>query len=152
MRMEMAVVMVALAVGASALAAENRFVGSTACADCHESQYASYKANAKKAHSSRSVRIMASDLTEAELKECFGCHTTGYGKPGGFVSFEKTPELADAGCEVCHGPGGAHVDAGGDPSLIKGRGKIRVEDCSGCHNEERVKAFGFKSTLYSGGH
>lgn len=135
-----------------ALAQEKRYVGSKVCADCHEAQYASYQANSKKAHSSRSVQIMASDLTEQELRGCFACHTTGYGQPGGFVSFEKTPELADAGCEACHGPGGAHVDSGGDTSLIKGRGKIRVEDCTLCHNEEKVRAFGFKPTLYSGGH
>ncbi|HCF05024.1 MAG TPA: cytochrome C [Desulfomicrobiaceae bacterium] len=135
-----------------ALAQENRYVGSQACADCHEAQYASYKANSKKAHSSRTVQQMASDLTEEELKSCFACHATGYGSPGGFVSFEKTPDLADAGCEVCHGPGGAHVDSGGDTSLIKGRGAIRVEDCMGCHTPERVRAFGFKPTLYSGGH
>ncbi|MBZ4648725.1 MAG: cytochrome, partial [Desulfomicrobiaceae bacterium] len=54
-----------------ALAQENRYVGSQACADCHEAQYASYKANSKKAHSSRTVQQMASDLTEEELKSCF---------------------------------------------------------------------------------
>jgi mono/diheme cytochrome c family protein len=27
-----------------------------------------------------------------------------------------------------------------------------LQVCSGCHNPERVAAFGFKPTLYSGGH
>ena len=130
--------------------AENSYVGTAACKDCHEEQHANFSKFAKKAHSDRSVKVMASDLTEAELAECYGCHATGYGKPGGFVSYEKTPHLADAGCEVCHGPGKEHVDSGGDASLIKG--KLSMADCEGCHNADRVKSFNFKPLLYGGAH
>ena len=131
-------------------AAENLYVGTAACKDCHEEQYENFTKFAKKAHSQKSVQIMASDLTDAELAACYGCHTTGYGKPGGFVSYEKTPHLADAGCEVCHGPGGDHVESGGDAEAIKG--KLTMEDCVTCHNESRVKAFNFKPLLYGGAH
>ena len=128
--------------------AENTYVGSAACKDCHEEQYENFTKFAKKSHSDRSVKVMASDLTEAELAECYGCHATGYGKPGGFVSYEKTPHLADAGCEVCHGPGSGHVESGGDTTLIKG--KLTRTDCETCHNEDRVKSFNFKPLLYGG--
>ena len=130
--------------------AENSYVGTAACKDCHEEEYGNFTKFAKKAHSDKSIKIMASDLTEAELAECYACHTTGYGKPGGFVSYEKTPHVADAGCEVCHGPGHDHVESGGDAGLIKG--KLSMEDCEGCHNESRVKAFNFKPLLYGGAH
>lgn len=130
--------------------AENSYVGTAACKDCHEVEYDNFTKFAKKAHSDKSIKIMASDLTEAELAECYACHTTGYGKPGGFVSYEKTPHVADAGCEVCHGPGRDHVESGGDASLIKG--KLSMEDCTDCHNESRVKAFNFKPLLYGGAH
>ena len=130
--------------------AENSYVGSAACKDCHEEQYENFTKYAKKSHSDRSVKIMASDLTEAELATCYGCHATGFGKPGGFVSYEKTPHLADAGCEVCHGPGYDHAESGGDAELIKG--KLTMEDCVGCHNEDRVKSFNFKPLLYGGAH
>lgn len=130
--------------------AENSYVGSAACADCHQEQYERYSKFSKKAHSSKSIKIMASDLTDQELAECYSCHATGYGKPGGFVSAEKTPQLADAGCEVCHGPGGAHAESGGDKSLIKS--KLTMDDCTTCHNEDRVKTFKFKPLLYSGAH
>ena len=130
--------------------AENSYVGTAACKDCHEEQYDNFTKYAKKAHSDRSVKVMASDLSEAELQSCYGCHSTGYGQPGGFVSYEKTPHLADAGCEVCHGPGNEHVESGGDTELIKG--KLTMDDCVGCHNAERVQAFNFKPLLYGGAH
>jgi len=126
------------------------YVGAKVCAECHEEQFENFEKFAKKAHSDRSIKIMASDLTPEELKECYHCHTTGYGQPGGFVSFEETPDLANAGCEVCHGPGSAHADAGGDPELIKG--KLALEDCETCHNADRVGAFNFKPLLYGGAH
>jgi len=93
---------------------------------------------------------MANGLTDDEVKTCYACHTTGYGKPGGFVSFEKTPEMANAGCEVCHGPGSEHADSGGDAKLIVL--KMKISDCEVCHNAERVKAFNFKPMLFGGAH
>lgn len=126
------------------------FVGAEACGECHFEQFENFEKYAKKAHSDRSIKIMASDLTQEELKECYGCHTTGYGQPGGFVSFEETPELATAGCEVCHGPGSQHVEEGGDPEYIKG--DLDLSDCETCHNEARVGAFNFKPLLYGGAH
>lgn len=126
------------------------YVGSRACAECHPDEYENFSNYAKKANSAHSVQIMASDLTPEELKECYDCHTTGYGKPGGFVSFEETPELGHAGCEVCHGPGGEHMDMGGDPSLIKR--DLSLADCEHCHNEDRVKSFNFKPLLHGGAH
>lgn len=136
--------------GATSMAETGRYVGSEACVDCHEEQYENFKKYSKKAHSGDSVKIMAGDLTPSELKECYSCHVTGYGQPGGFVSFEETPEMADAGCEACHGPGYDHIESYGDPMLI--RGQLTVTDCETCHNKERVAAFDYKPLLYGGAH
>jgi hypothetical protein len=126
------------------------YVGSEVCGACHEQEYENFSQYAKKAHSDRSVKVMAAKLTPKELESCFSCHTTGYGEPGGFISFEETPELAHAGCEVCHGPGSGHVDYGGDPTLIKR--KLELSDCESCHSSERVNSFNFKPLLYGGAH
>ena len=132
------------------LANDALFVGSKACSECHPDQYKSYNSSAKKAHSYKSIKILADKLTPQELVECYGCHTTGYGKPGGFVSIEKTPDLANSGCEVCHGPGSSHVDSGGDTKLIVRNPTL--DSCKVCHNEERVRSFGFKPLKYAGAH
>jgi hypothetical protein len=126
------------------------YVGSEECSYCHQQEYENFSKYAKKAKSFQSIQIMASDLAPEEIKECYFCHTTGYGQPGGFVSFEQTPGLSDAGCEVCHGPGSEHVDMGGDPTLIKG--DLDLADCTTCHNEERVRSFDFKPLLHGGAH
>ncbi len=128
---------------------ELRYVGSQACRECHEEQYASYQKNAKKAHSWNSVALMAPKLKPQELKRCYHCHTTGYGKPGGFVSVQETPQQKNVGCEACHGPGSRHVDSE-DPEDI--RGKLKIADCLGCHNRERVGAFHFRPLIFGGGH
>lgn len=130
--------------------AENAYVGVNACKDCHEEQFDKFTKYSKKARSAHSVQIMASDLSQDELAQCYACHSTGYGKPGGFVSYEKTPHLGDAGCEVCHGPGKDHVDSGGDVSLIKGR--VTMQDCESCHNADRVRSFNYKPLIFSGAH
>lgn len=145
----LAATVVFLLTGTAAQSAQ-RYLGSKACAECHAEQYANFSKYAKKAHSSNSVKIMAPKLTAEEIKGCYSCHATGYGQPGGFVSPEKTPHLADAGCEVCHGPGGEHADSGGDASQIKR--KMTMKDCETCHNAERVKNFNFKPLLYGGAH
>jgi len=141
---------IALGMAGTSIAKTEQYVGSEACAECHEKEFANYKKYSKKAHSGKSVKIMAGDLTRQELEECFECHVTGFGKAGGFVSFEETPKMAEAGCESCHGPGYDHVQAGGDPELIKG--KLEIKDCEGCHNPERVEAFDFKPLIFGGAH
>lgn len=138
-----------LAVATAGRAHAEEYVGSGACGECHAEQYESFISHSGKAKSRESVEIMAPDLTDEELRECYGCHTTGYGR-GGFVSYETTPHLADVGCEACHGAGGRHADSGGDPDLIVLRPEIT--DCEVCHNSERVANFNYKPLLYSGAH
>lgn len=124
------------------------YVGSKACADCHEEEYQKFQKHSKKAKSWESIEIMSSDLKDEEERQCYECHTTGYGK-GGFVSIEETPHLSDVGCETCHGPGAEHADMG-DPEYITRTPEVK--DCETCHNSSRVEDFNFKPLIYSGAH
>jgi len=91
------------------------YVGVKKCKMCHIKQYKSWK-KTKMAKSFENLK----PGVKAELKKkagldpnkdythdpnCLKCHTTGYGKPGGFKSIEETPKLAGVQCEACHGPG-----------------------------------------------
>jgi hypothetical protein len=125
------------------------YVGSEACKPCHESEYNTFVTYAKKSTSYRSIERLQKGLTEEELKGCYFCHTTGYGKPGGFISLEKTPHLKNAGCEVCHGPGELHIKTR-SPQHIKRKQKI--EECEVCHTSERVRAFRYRPLIHGGGH
>jgi nitrate/TMAO reductase-like tetraheme cytochrome c subunit len=130
-------------------AGDKVYVGSQACVDCHDVEYENFKAYAKKAHSYESIEAMKKGLTETEFRECFQCHTTGYKKPGGFRSEHETPQLKNAGCEVCHGPGSLHCETE-DPYDIKGR--LTARDCEACHNSDRVENFDYKPLIYGGAH
>ncbi len=127
----------------------SRYVGSNACKPCHEKEYSSFTKYAKKSTSYRSIERLKKGLSTQDLNKCYGCHTTGYGKPGGFVSLKQTPELKNAGCEVCHGPGGRHVITG-DPDRIKK--KPTRKDCESCHTPERIRAFRYTPLIHGGGH
>jgi hypothetical protein len=145
----MAIGLMASPIHARAEERKAAYVGSETCQGCHEAQYDSFMANSKKAKSYGSIQKMQKKLTPAEFRDCFKCHTTGYGQPGGFTSAEETPELKNPGCEACHGPGSLHVESG-DPADLAVKASLQV--CSKCHNSDRVAAFGFKPILYAGAH
>ncbi|MGE3277286.1 MAG: DmsE family decaheme c-type cytochrome [Vicinamibacterales bacterium] len=53
---------------------------------------------------------------------CLSCHegqTRGYDGSVHARAWNAATPMANHGCESCHGPGQAHVDAGGDPSRIR---------------------------------
>ncbi len=126
-----------------------KYVGTEACKECHAVEYASFNKFNRKARSFQSITRLKKGLDESERNKCFECHTTGYGKEGGFRSELETPALKDAGCEVCHGPGSIHAETG-DPKEIKG--KLTPKDCESCHNSERINAFKYKPLVYGGAH
>jgi len=73
---------------------------------------------------------------------CVGCHDSE-GKSvsrteHGRASNPRTP-MSGAGCESCHGPGKAHVDADGDPTKIRVFPKLAPREvtqvCMSCHNK-----------------
>ncbi len=127
----------------------NVYVGSLSCRSCHETEYESFLIHARKSRSFVSIQKMKKGLTDDEIEECYGCHTTAYGKPGGFIDLEQTPELKNVGCEVCHGPGKLHIDTQ-DPARIIS--KVTIDVCQKCHTAERVGAFRYKPTIYAGSH
>lgn len=125
------------------------YVGSSVCKHCHEKEFSSFMKYAKKARSFNSIERVRKGLTEEEIKKCYYCHTTGYGRKGGFESPERTPHLKNAGCEVCHGPGELHIQTKKRRDIKR---KMTMEDCEGCHTAERIRAFRYKPLIHGGAH
>ncbi len=134
---------------AKAGSAAQRYVGSGVCKTCHPRQYESFTKYSRKARSFDAIDKMRGGLTTEEISGCYRCHTTGYGKPGGFVSPETTPEMKNAGCEVCHGPGGLHAATGNRKHI---KSNLVQEDCEDCHTPERVAAFQYKPLVHGYAH
>lgn len=91
------------------------YVGAERCRGCHIKQYNSWKQTTMaKSFENLKPGVNADAKKKAGLdpqkdyttdKNCLKCHTTGYGKQGGFKSLAETPDLINVQCEVCHGPG-----------------------------------------------
>ena len=98
---------------------EYGFTGTKACKKCHIKQFKSWaETNMAKAFELLKPGVRAEAKKKAGLEaekdysqdpECLPCHTTGYGRKGGFVSLEKSPQLVGVSCEMCHGAGSEYV-------------------------------------------
>lgn len=100
-------------------AIEFAYVGVKVCKGCHYVQYLSWQETSMaNAFELLKPGVRAEEKLKAGLdpnkdythdRKCIGCHTTGYGKAGGFVGLEFTPDLVGVQCEMCHGPGSEYV-------------------------------------------
>ena len=114
------------------------YAGSSSClSKCHPKKV-EYSKSGQNRHKDSYIHVINSPAykklrKEGKEKRCWECHVTGYGRPGGFKDEKTTPELAELGCEACHGPGSKHIIV--DVKDVKKKKKtiIRNPDCSGCH-------------------
>lgn len=128
---------------------EPRYVGSAACASCHEGIYQQWHATPH----ARALRTLRND-DYAWDPECLVCHVQGPQRDGdgrftwaasGFVDDDTTPHLGGVGCENCHGPGSTHVAAPYDATLWSRSRLLRArpqrQDCMACHDLENSVGF-----------
>ncbi len=122
------------------------YVGSQACESCHSGEYATWKAGPH-AHAGDTLAKKG----KTDQADCLKCHTTGYGRTGGFPAGGKLAEhagLGGVGCESCHGPGGDHVQSG-DPKKIVSLGDkcdscVILQICGSCHDDVNDPGFEFE--------
>lgn len=135
---------------AAAVIPENKYVGTEKCAECHQKIVENFRKNSGKAQTKdNAVGLMKRKLTNQEFEACLKCHTTGYGEPSGFVSYEATPHLADVGCESCHGMGYAHIAKYNKKAITR---KPSMETCAKCHDPATITPIKYKNSMYAGGH
>lgn len=116
----------------AAPAAGSPLAGSESCRSCHVPEYLAWE---RFGHS-RALDTLAASAADFD-PDCLACHATGFARPGGFRSPLETPELAQVGCESCHGAAAAHVRSGGTEPL----GPVPVGTCTACHDEANSPGF-----------
>lgn len=119
-----------------------RYQGTRACGSCHPVELRSWALT----HHSVAYQTVYSRERHTD-PECVGCHVTGWERPTGYSSLERSAGLVDVGCESCHGPGGVHGarNAGpGDPWLPP---LDYAAVCAGCHDAKHSVAFDYARAL-----
>jgi len=151
----------------------NHYIGAAKCKNCHNTaengnQYEHWS----KSKHAEAFKTLASDAAKKlaaakgiadpqKDEKCTKCHVTGYGlAEDQFKKFDRT----GVQCEVCHGPGEAHMAArmaaaaaeeNADPKVRKTvpEGEIQLKSdvkmCQTCHNAESpsFKSFCFHERL-----
>ncbi len=165
---------------------KTEYIGSKKCKMCHSKVHKSW-AETKKAKAFELLKPgeakeakekagldAAKDYTKDE--SCLKCHTTGYGKPGGYAipkaddekAVKKAKKLEGGGCETCHGAGSAYTKL--HKEIKKSKRKYKVEEmyaagmtkiekklCETCHNDksptyDKSKPFDFDKAKGAGSH
>lgn len=124
------------------------YVGSDACQSCHAKEYETWAGGA---HGHAVDTLVKAG--KAEDTDCLACHTTAYGKPGGFPAgapVAEHPDLARVGCESCHGPGGDHIgeNAKRVGTILSLGDKcdscVILKVCGSCHDDANDPGFEFE--------
>ncbi|MCU0867199.1 MAG: cytochrome c family protein [Planctomycetes bacterium] len=121
------------------------YVGTAACAVCHPTAMAAWQ-KSNHAHAWQTLVKAEADPKRygwpvTAYPDCVSCHVVGYGDQTGFVDFETTPQLADVGCERCHGAGSDHVASAGQKPLGLIGGVTGSMLCAQCHDYEQSPNF-----------
>ena len=107
------------------------FVGARVCAGCHPAENADWS---KSAHAGAYATLVA-DKRQFD-QDCWSCHVTGAGQPGGPAHPKAVGMLRNVQCESCHGPGRKHV---GNPAAFDMRKEVPEKLCVTCHDKEQTE-------------
>jgi len=121
------------------------YLGSSMCKSCHATAYQKWS-ESKHAHAWQTLVDAENDPKRygwpvTAYPDCVACHSVGYGQKTGFETFATTPDLANVGCERCHGPGSEHVQSGGKQKLGIIGGELASIVCTQCHDYEQSPTF-----------
>ena len=120
----------------------NGYAGSGPCLDCHPQEFSRWSLTG---HAGAWEPLVDRKVTLDP--ECLGCHTTGFGQPGGFgePSSANLGRFKSVQCESCHGPMAAHAvdtSVGGRP--------VTEQTCLPCHDPANSPQFDFLSYVRRG--
>lgn len=114
------------------------YVGDGTCTACHTNAAAIHAAS-RHAHAFASLEKKGYQADP----ECLPCHVTAFAQPGGYRRTDAAlrDSRMSVSCESCHGPGQAHVAAGGKGSPLR---PVGAATCVACHDAENSPKFQFE--------
>ncbi len=105
---------------------EMTYIGSDVCGSCHAAEHAHWSTTG---HASAWATL--EKVGRSHDLDCWSCHVTGAGLPGGPTHPTQAAGLVDVGCEACHGPGATHVAAAGRAPMTR---RPAQATCVQCHD------------------
>jgi hypothetical protein len=139
---------------------EASYVGAETCKACHAPAYefwqkALVKVQAKTETGQIMERISGHSKAWKTLEDkhktldrnCIGCHSIGFMKPGGYCKAQEVDFRKDVQCESCHGPGSLHVEKGDKKKIQRA---VPESQCRSCHHVPHIpteESFVYKEKL-----
>lgn len=110
------------------------FAGTEACSSCHSQAHEVWQSSAH----AKALKTLEREGQDRD-PDCVSCHVVGLEFQSGFQSRNQTPNLANVGCESCHGPLANHVAAPAENPPPK----IGESSCMKCHVPAHSPGFRF---------
>jgi hypothetical protein len=107
--------------------APSPFSGADTCTRCHEAEAQQWS----KTEHARAWGTLVGQHRSMDA-ECFSCHATGVGQPGGPTTPAEVHGLRDVQCEACHGASRAHVADSRQKTSA-----VTESTCRQCHGTDR---------------
>jgi hypothetical protein len=107
------------------------YAGAAVCAGCHPAIHGQWAATPH----AQAWKSLVDDGHAAD-EDCFACHATGVGQPGGPTKPADVLGLRDVQCESCHGPARKHTQDPTNTALHPVRAPAEAV-CTSCHDGER---------------
>ena len=115
------------------------YVGASRCAVCHRPEFDQWKTTR---HATAYKTLL--DAHRHYQPRCIVCHVVGFRTRHGYKLGDPEEPLANVQCEVCHGPGGAHVAA---PATARMERTPPESTCLECHNPQHSDAFVYSEKI-----
>ena len=120
-----------------------QYAGQDLCIACHAEEVAQW---ARGPHARAWLHLTRRG--ETRNATCLACHTTGFGRPGGFADVAENDTLLNVQCESCHGPMRLHAQQADQLGVRPSAGlQISEKTCARCHDEENSPNFDCASYL-----
>jgi hypothetical protein len=117
-----------------------RFVAPENCQSCHPSQYDFWKGM----RHSRAWHTL--EVTSQQYDaECIGCHSVGFGEPGGYLRPNQVAGFENVQCASCHGPAERHISH--PTGYLDARFLKPSERCGQCHDKHHDPRFDLAKKL-----